>query len=138
MLIKKIREFNNGLAGLYNKNLPFKVSYAVQKNRSNISIAIELAAKKQDELINKYGEKDDKGNFVPSKDEQGNVVEGTINVQKDKIAEFVKEMSALEDEDVDVEIMTVTMEEVEKCDNDRYDTLTPKDMETLMLMIKEE
>lgn len=51
MLIKKIREFNNGLAGMYTKNLPFKVAYAVQKNRSNISMAIELASKKQEQEL---------------------------------------------------------------------------------------
>lgn len=138
MLIKKIREFNNGLAGLYNKNLPFKVSYVVQKNRENISMAIKLAAEKQDDLINKYGQKDEDGNFVPSKDENGAPVEGTISVAKENITEFVSEMSSLENEDVEIEIMTITMEELEKCDNDRYDTLSPKDMETLMLMIKEE
>ena len=138
MLIKDARKVNSCMTGLIEKKLPVKVAYAVQKTHKGIQEIIEFAAKRQEDLIQTYSKKDENGNPLPGKDADGNVNENTVQIDEAKIQDFVKEMNELENTDIEVSIMYIDISDLDKCDEDKYDSLSPKDMEALSIMIKEE
>ena len=138
MLIKDAVDFNVAISGLMNKKLPVKVSYAVQKNQKSVQEIVEFYAQKRQELIDTYAEKDADGNFVPGKNENDEPIKGTINIPKDNMATFLKESNDLDKTDIEIDLMKISMEDLEKCDEERYDAITPEEMNALTQMIKEE
>ena len=54
----------NTLGELSNAKLPVKVAYAITKNINKINVELEAYNKEKAKLINKYGEKDEKGKSV--------------------------------------------------------------------------
>lgn len=138
MKIKYARKVNSNMTGLIEKRLPVKVAYAVQKTHKGIQEIIEFSAERQEDLIQTYSKKDENENPLPGKDAEGNVNENIVQIDEAKIQDFVKEMNELENTDIEVSIMYIDISDLDKCDEDKYDSLSPKDMEALSIMIKEE
>ena len=108
---KDILNFVNGCASLREKRLPVKLGYAIKKNL-------------RQELLEKYAAKGGDGKFL--------VENGQYSIEdKEGFAKDLDELLAIETE---VGIHTVSEEEIEKCDDPRYDALTVADLETLEIM----
>ena len=126
---KDIVAFLNGIGTLKDKRFPVKVTYAINKNIRAVSGAAEAYNKTFDELRNRYMLKDAEGKFVLDEHGEPTFLEG----KKD---EFVKELDELREIEVDVNLNMLTYSDIEKCDSDKYSTLTVRDMEALDIMLK--
>ena len=75
----------------------------------------------------KYTEKDENGETI--QDEKG-------NVHIDDLDGVNKELAEMFDTEIDVHIDFITVEDIEKCDLDEYDSLTFDEVSMLSFMIK--
>lgn len=124
---KEILTFINGCGSLKEKKLPVKLGYAIKKNISAVGDAAKAYDEEYKELLNKYGTKDEKGNLV---EENGRCpIEDGQN--------FTKDLEELLDIETEVNIHTITEDELRSCDDSRYDPLSVSDLDTLEIMIRE-
>ena len=121
---KDILNFVNGCASLREKRLPVKLGYAIKKNLAAVSDAANAYDAERQELLEKYAAKGEDGKFLVE-NEQYSIED------KEGFAKDLDELLAIETE---VGIHTVSEEEIEKCDDPRYDALTVADLETLEIM----
>lgn len=138
MTIKEARTINVKISGVLDKRIPIRVAYALQKNYKNIQEIMEIAAKRQEQIINEYAKKDENGEFIHPKDEEGNELKDQISIDENRLSEFAKVMGELENEDIDIDVTTIKLADLDKCDEDGYDPLTSNDMAALMFMIGED
>ena len=126
---KQVRDFvlgvgNNGLA---KKRLPVKIGYAISRNLNNMDGILNSYEDARQKLIDQYADKNEDGT-LKIKD---NVA--VIAPENSKaFSEAIDELLAIENE---IDIHTINFEEVEKCDTDKYDSLTTADLLTLDIMI---
>lgn len=112
---------------LASKRLPVKVAYAISRNldkMNNIITSYETARKT---LLDQYAEKDEEG--------KAKVKDGNYVIQEDQKQAFSDEMKELLEVENEIDLHTINMDEVEKCDTDKYDSLTTADLMTLDVMI---
>lgn len=109
------------------KTLPLKLSFALKFNRDALRGAATVYDQQRQELINQYVEKDDEGKPV---------VRDNNYVMTSQDA-WTKEMEELLDMEVEVNIKTVDLETLEKCDLQEFDTLTVEQIEAIYFMISE-
>lgn len=126
---RQVIEFINSVSAnkLASKRLPVKVAYAISRNldkMNNIITSYETARKT---LLDQYAEKDEEGK---AKMKDGNYV-----IQEDQKQAFSDEMKELLEVENEIDLHTINMDEVEKCDTDKYDSLTTADLITLDIMI---
>lgn len=126
---RQVIEFINSVSvnKLASKRLPVKVAYAISRNldkMNNIITSYETARKT---LLDQYAEKDEEGK---AKAKDGNYV-----IQEDQKQAFSDEMKELLEVENEIDLHTINMDEVEKCDTDKYDSLTTADLMTLDIMI---
>ena len=126
---RQVIEFINSVSAnkLASKRLPVKVAYAISRNldkMNNIITSYETARKT---LLDQYAEKDEEG--------KAKVKDGNYVIQEDQKQAFSDEMKELLEVENEIDLHTINMDEVEKCDTDKYDSLTTADMMTLDVMI---
>lgn len=126
---KQVRDFVLGVGnyGLAKKRLPVKIGYAISRNLNNMDGILNSYEDARQKLIDQYAEKNEDGT-MKIKD---NVA--VIAPENSKaFSEAIDELLAIENE---IDIHTINFDEVEKCDTDRYDSLTTADLLTLDIMI---
>lgn len=126
---RQVIEFINNVSAnkLASKRLPVKVAYAISRNldkMNNIITSYETARKT---LLDQYAEKDEEG--------KAKVKDGNYVIQEDQKQAFSDEMKELLEVENEIDLHTINMDEVEKCDTDKYDSLTTADLMTLDVMI---
>lgn len=126
---RQVIEFINSVSAnkLASKRLPVKVAYAISRNldkMNNIITSYETARKT---LLDQYAEKDEEG--------KAKVKDGNYVFQEDQKQAFSDEMKELLEVENEIDLHTINMDEVEKCDTDKYDSLTTADLMTLDIMI---
>lgn len=126
---RQVIEFINNVSvnKLASKRLPVKVAYAISRNldkMNNIITSYETARKT---LLDQYTEKDEEG--------KAKVEDGSYVIQEDQKQAFSDEMKELLEVENEIDLHTINMDEVEKCDTDKYDSLTTADLMTLDIMI---
>lgn len=126
---RQVIEFINSVSAnkLASKRLPVKVAYAISRNldkMNNIITSYETARKP---LLDQYAEKDEEG--------KAKVKDGNYVIQEDQKQAFSDEMKELLEVENEIDLHTINMDEVEKCDTDKYDSLTTADLMTLDIMI---
>ena len=126
---RQVIEFINSVSAnkLASKRLPVKVAYAISRNldkMNNIITSYETARKT---LLDQYTEKDEEG--------KAKVKDGNYVIQEDQKQAFSDEMKELLEVENEIDLHTINMDEVEKCDTDKYDSLTTADLMTLDIMI---
>lgn len=126
---RQVIEFINSVSAnkLASKRLPVKVAYAISRNldkMNNIITSYEAARKT---LLDQYAEKDEEG--------KAKVKDGNYVIQEDQKQAFSDEMKELLEVENEIDLHTINMDEVEKCDTDKYDSLTTADLMTLDIMI---
>lgn len=126
---RQVIEFINSVSAnkLASKRLPVKVAYAISRNldkMNNIITSYETARKT---LLDQYAEKDEEG--------KAKVKDGNYVIQEDQKQAFSDEMKELLEVENEIDLHTINMDEVEKCDTDKYDSLTTADLMALDIMI---
>lgn len=121
---KDILKFVNGCTALREKKLPVRLGYAIKKNLGSVSDAANAYNTERCALISRYAEKDNNGHSL--------IEEGRYRI-KDK-ENFEKDLNELLEIETEVNIHQVTLEEIEKCEDPRYDALTVADLEALEVM----
>lgn len=126
---RQVIEFINNVSAnkLASKRLPVKVAYAISRNldkMNNIITSYETARKT---LLDQYAEKDEEG--------KAKVIDGNYVIQEDQKQAFSDEIKELLEVENEIDLHTINMDEVEKCDTDKYDSLTTADLMTLDIMI---
>lgn len=117
----------NGMPGIRKKQLPVKIGFAINKNISAMEDAAEAYTTEQRKILDKYCEKDEFGQFKTDGDEY---------VLTDRKA-YSEEMNELLGIESDIQIHTVSLDEIEKCDSDKFDALTPDELSLMEFMIEE-
>ncbi|MDD7793702.1 hypothetical protein [Clostridium sp. 'White wine YQ'] len=79
------------------KQLPIKVSYALAKNIAKIDSELKIYNKEREKLIDKYAEKDEKGNIISYEN-------GNIKIKYDCIEDFNKDNKELLEIENEIEI----------------------------------
>lgn len=88
-------------------NIPIKLSFKLIKNAKKIDSAISDYNDAHKKLIDKYGKKDKGGNLI--QDSSGNV-----SIDTDMAVEFTNEQRTLLQLESDLDIETITIDELEK------------------------
>lgn len=123
----QIVEIFNGIPKVMEKRLPVKLGFAINKNMASMKATAESYDAERAKILDKYCEKD----------EQGNVrVEGKEYVIADRDA-YATEMKELLDIETEIQIHAVGIDEIEKCDSEKYDALTPGELSLMEFMIEE-
>lgn len=117
----------NGTGPVRQKRLPVKVGFAISKNLSAMDGAAEAYTAEQRKILDKYCEKDGSGNYRTEDDRY---------VLTDQKA-YTEEMNELLGIETDIQIQTVTIDEIAKCDSDKFDALTPDELSLLDFMVDE-
>lgn len=124
----EIVAFLNTCAGLREKRLPVRLAYAIKKNMAAVQEAATAYMEEREELIARYAKKDKKGEYL---------VKDSCYAFENK-DEFEKDMSELLNIETEVEIHTVSISVVEKCDEDpKYDSLTMAELDVIDFMLTE-
>lgn len=111
------------------KKLPVKLSYAVSKNKKVLTSELQTFSEARTKICTDNAEKDENGN--PRVDESNSYM-----FPDDETRErVVNEVTELINSEIDVDILTVPIDVVEKCDNDGFDNLTASEMESIEFMI---
>ena len=124
---RQIVEIHNNIRPVRNKNLPIRIGFAINRNMKAMEPIAESYSAEQRKLLDKYCEKDEFGQFRTEGDE-------FVLSDRKAYAREIEELFAIESE---VQVHTVSMEEIEKCDNEKYDALTPNELALLEFMIEE-
>lgn len=120
MILKNIELINavGGLRKLNEASLPIKLSYKVTKNIMTIEGELAVYNAEKQKLINKYGEKDSKGELIMDENNQVNIVD---------IVGWTNDINELENVENDISI--------EKIDLDSIDIdITPSELATIIFM----
>lgn len=121
-----VRIFNR-IGEVKKKRLPVRLGFAINRNVSSLeSVAMDYD-KARKEIIMKYCVKDENGNPV---------IEGDEYVLSDRKS-YGEEMTELLRIENEVQMHTVSFEEIEKCDFEKFDSLTPEELDLLTFMIEE-
>ena len=123
MKLSEIEKLYTTLKQLNEKEMPIKISYKFSKIFSQISTDFEFYSKKIQEILFKYGEKDEEGNFI--------VKDGMVPFQKDYADLAMKELDELNSIDITLPEYQFSLEELEPL------SLTPAQVSSLTNFIKE-
>lgn len=118
----------NGMPKIMSKRLPVKLGFAINKNMASMKGTAESYDAERAKILDKYGEKDDSGKIR---------IESGEYVLKDREG-FGDEIKELLDIETEIPVHTVGLAEIEKCDSEKFDALTPDELSLLEFMISEE
>ena len=121
------KTFEN-LTELEKKTLPIKVSLVVSRNIRKIKEAYNDIETKRMELVSRYGDKDENGEVIVNAD-------GNVKISDPK--DFIKEFDELMASELDITLEKITMDDLNKCENEKYDALTLEEISALTLFLEE-
>lgn len=122
----QIVNFINGVMNLKEKKLPIKLGFAITRN---IKIMGPVATSYEEErykILGKYAEKDDSGKFK---------VEDSSYIISDMVG-YEREMNELLAIENEMQLHTVVIDEIEKCDLEQFDSLSVQDITLLDMMLE--
>lgn len=128
MIVKNVDVVNimTRYSSIKNKKIPVKVAFALSRNISILNPIADDYEKERYKLLEKYGEKDEDG--------KPKIVNGQY-ILNDREG-FNADMNELLNMENEVNFYKISVEDLEKCDEDRFDTLTPDELEGLYTMIE--
>ena len=120
MILKNIELINavGGLRKLNEASLPIKVSYKVTKNIMTIEGELAVYNAEKQKLINKYGEKDSKGELIMDENNQVNIVD---------IVGWTNDINELDNMENDISIEKINLDSIDI-------DITPSELATIIFM----
>lgn len=126
MKLFEVVSVSNGLKILDGKRLPAKINYALMKNKKALLSELQGIQEQRIEIMKSHAKKDDNGEPVS---ENGQFI---FESDADR-EEATKEYAELLNVDANIDIMTVTFDDIVKCDD--MEPLTTSEIEALEFMI---
>lgn len=127
--IKDIEKQINNLQSI-NKKLPLKVNWAIVKNLKTLKAEHSCAEELRIKILETYCMRDEKGNSI--------IENGNYRFENDAEARTaVKQIEELNMTTAEVDICTINIADIEKCNGSDYEALTTHDIEALEFMIQE-
>lgn len=126
MKLFEVVSVSNGLRILDGKRLPAKINYALMKNKKALLSELQGIQEQRIEIMKSHAKKDENGEPV-SENEQF-IFESDADKE-----EATKEYAELLNVDANIDIMTVTFDDIVKCDD--MEPLTTSEIEALEFMI---
>lgn len=126
MKLFEVVSVSNGLRILDGKRLPAKINYALMKNKKALLSELQGIQEQRIEIMKSHAKKNDNGEPVS---ENGQFI---FESDADK-EEATKEYAELLNVDANIDIMTVTFDDIVKCDD--MEPLTTSEIEALEFMI---
>lgn len=126
MKLFEVVSVSNGLRILDGKRLPAKINYALMKNKKVLLGELQGIQEQRIEIMKSHAKKDDNGEPVS---ENGQFI---FESDADR-EEATKEYAELLNVDANIDIMTVTFDDIVKCDD--MEPLTTSEIEALEFMI---
>lgn len=120
---RKILDFIN--SDLVSKKLPIKLAYAISVNVSAVEGAIKAFNNQRTNLIEKYAKKGEDGK--PISDNGNYIIENT--------KEWNESINELLDAESDVNVTTITLDLLEKCDDEAFDKLSVGELAVISFMV---
>lgn len=120
---RKILDFIN--SDLVSKKLPIKLAYAISVNVSAVEGAIKAFNNQRTNLIEKYAKKGEDGK--PISDDGKYIIENT--------KEWNESINELLDAESDVNVTTITLDLLEKCDDEAFDKLSVGELAVISFMV---
>lgn len=128
MTLKEVTTKHAALMGLAGKKLPIKISYAVTKNLIKLEEEAKLIEKNRLELAEQYAEKGEDGK---AKLEENSYVLG------DNRDSFLKEYAEYLETETEIEVRKISVAELEKLEDVRYDVLSLAELAAMEFMLEE-
>lgn len=126
MKLFEVVSVSNGLRILDGKRLPAKINYALMKNKKALLSELQGIQEQRIEIMKSHAKKDDNGEPVSEN--------GQFIFESDADREgATKEYAELLNVDANIDIMTVTFDDIVKCDD--MEPLTTSEIEALEFMI---
>ena len=122
MKIEEIYELNEGLKAIADKELPIKVTFLIQKNMSAVEDEIKNAEVIRQKIIKKYTDEEATKNLKE---------QGVVQLQKDKLEDFNKEINELMGQEIDVELKKISIDDLDGI------TMKPVNLNRLRYIIEE-
>lgn len=119
----EIMAINETLTSMADENLPLKTAITIAENLEALNTANSVIEKKRTELIKEYAKKDENGEIVQPQ-------EGQVALENPE--EFSQKMAEMMETDVDVNIKTFKMADLESVN------ITPRQALSLKKLFKEE
>lgn len=126
MKLFEVVSVSNGLSILDGKRLPAKINYALMKNKKALLEELQGIQEQRVEIMKSHAKKDDNGKPVS---ENGQFIFATDADRE----EATKEYAELLNVDANISLMTVTFDDIVKCDD--MEPLTTSEIEALEFMI---
>ena len=126
MKLFEVVSVSNGLRILDGKRLPATINYALMKNKKALLGELQGIQEQRIEIMKSHAKKDDNGEPVS---ENGQFI---FESDADR-EEATKEYAELLNVDANIDIMTVTFDDIVKCDD--MEPLTTSEIEALEFMI---
>lgn len=120
---RRLVEDARKLGDVSQKQLPVKVSYSIAKNISKIESELKIYNKQKDKLIEKYAEKDDKGEFIAEN--------GGIKLKEGTKKDWDKDLKELLDIENEIEIRKFKFDEIANIQ------ISPAELQAIDYMIEE-
>lgn len=128
MRIDDAQNIYDSLESLMSKKLPFKMAFAVQKNMKQLKEIVDFFNDREVEIIRRYAQKDENGDLKRSEDGERILI--------DDAQSFVADMDELTNTDMEINFIKLSMSDIERCDEDRFDSLSPSEIGALEEMIE--
>lgn len=126
MKLFEVVSVSNGLRILDGKRLPAKINYALMKNKKALLEELQNIQEQRIEIMRLHAKKDDNGE--PLSENEQFIFESDADREK-----ATKEYAELLNVDADINLMTVTFDDIVKCDD--MEPLTTSEIEAMEFMI---
>jgi len=113
-IVVKNSELNDDAIGAINQliDMDINASTAFKLTRiiKELSSIVEDKVKMEKKILEKWTQKDEQGNVLPAKDDQGNIIEGAVNIIDPNA--FTQEMSILMNTDNELPFDKINFEDL--------------------------
>lgn len=129
MKANEIIKICNCISKIKNKKLPVKMSLILIRNSKKLEEVVTDIEDKRFEIISQYADKNQNGQIL-SEDGQFKV--------SNNITGFENDLKELFNTQINIQLDNISMQDIEKCDEDKFDSLTMEEVEVLQYIVKEE
>ena len=116
------------IQGLKEKKLPIRMALILNRNAKIINSAFEDIEEQRMNALRKYAEKDENGEIIV--DESG-------NAKIKNTEDLISELDELYSTELDLQFEKISEADLEKCEDEKYDSLTVEEIDILSFMIGE-
>lgn len=127
MTVNEIIKIFDCVNEIKDKKLPIKISLILIRNLKKLKEIMEDIEDKRTEIINKYADRDEKGQLILNEKDQFQVSNNIINFEND--------LKELFNTQIKIQFDNFSIEDIEKYDENKFDSLTMNEVEILQNFI---